>query len=124
MSQLTVVERLKGIGHGQNVGVSNRDSTEHVDLVPDHMFLAFHEFLANHLDGVLFPSLDLFVHSSDRGSNSERRLSDLIPGQANHGWVSRSINLHEPPLSLLVVFKHDGKQERVNWRSFLSESKR
>lgn len=74
---LTVVERLERIGQGQDVGMPNRDATEHSNLIPDHMFLALHELLAYHLDSVLFPCLDLF---GSQAGKSDKTVPSVMRG--------------------------------------------
>lgn len=59
--KLTVVEGLKVVGEGQNVGVSDRDATENCDFVADHMFLALHQLLVDDLDGIALSRLNLYL---------------------------------------------------------------
>lgn len=68
--KLTVVESLKVVGEGQNVGVPDRDATENCDFVADHMFLALHQLLVDDLDGITLSCLNLCYLYSDQSSKT------------------------------------------------------
>jgi len=56
---LTVVECLKVVDQSEDVGMTDRDATENSNLIPDHVLLALHQLLVDHLDGVPLLGLNL-----------------------------------------------------------------
>lgn len=44
----TVVQGLKVVGEGEDIGMPDRYLTQDRNLVPDHVLFALHQLLANH----------------------------------------------------------------------------
>lgn len=70
---LTVVQGLKVINQSKDVGVANRDSTEHCNLIANHMLLALHQLLVDHLDSISLASLNLISYSHATQHNTSSR---------------------------------------------------
>jgi hypothetical protein len=63
---LTVVERLKVIDQAQNVVMVLRDSSEHIDLITNHMLTTLHQRFVDDFHGIILPSFNLEAMSMEQ----------------------------------------------------------
>lgn len=71
---LTVIEGLKVVDKGQDVGVTDGDATKDSNLVADHVLLALHQLFVDHLDGISLASFNL-------SRTEEQTIEDKSGGQ-------------------------------------------